>query len=73
VDWGPLDDLDDVVARTERALRGGDGTGATACLAPDEVDEARIVATWLDSHDAVTLDLHGGADRTALERVLVAA
>ena len=35
--------------RTVRALRGGDGTGATACLAPDEVDEARIVATWLDA------------------------
>ena len=52
VDWGPPGDLDEAMERTVRALRGGDGTGATACLAPDEVDEARIVATWLDAHDA---------------------
>jgi DNA polymerase III subunit epsilon len=57
-DWGPLRGFDDVRERTARALRGGDGTGATACLAPDEVAEARIVATWLDSRDAPTLDLH---------------
>jgi hypothetical protein len=59
--------------RTVRALRGGDGTGATACLAPDEVDEARIVATWLDAHDAPTLDLHGGADRAGVARLLASA
>jgi DNA polymerase-3 subunit epsilon len=68
VDWGPLGPLEEVEERTVRALRGGDGTGATACLAPDEVDEARIVATWLDSHDAPVLDLHEGADRERLER-----
>jgi DNA polymerase-3 subunit epsilon len=66
VDWGPLGDLDDVASRTAGALRGGDGTGATACLAPDEVDEARIVATWLDGREAPTLDLAGGFDRAAL-------
>ena len=70
VDWGPPGDLDEVMERTVRALRGGDGTGATACLAPDEVDEARIVATWLDAHDAPALDLHGGADRAAVARLL---
>jgi hypothetical protein len=73
VDWGPLGDLDDVMARTVRALRGGDGTGATALLAPDEVDEARIVATWLDAHDAPALDLHGGADRASVARFLLHA
>ena len=72
VDWGPLGGLDDVAQRTTRALRGGDGTGATACLAPDEVDEARIVATWLDSHDAHALDLHA-AEPATLERFLAAA
>ena len=40
VDWGPLGDLDDVGERTARALRGGDGTGPTASLTPDEVDDA---------------------------------
>ena len=73
VDWGPPGDLDEVMERTVRALRGGDGTGATACLAPDEVDEARIVATWLDGHDALELDLHGGADRAAVARLLASA
>jgi DNA polymerase-3 subunit epsilon len=73
VDWGPPGDLDEAMQRTTRALRGGDGTGATACLAPDEVDEARIVATWLDAHDAPTLDLHGGADRAAMARLLASA
>jgi DNA polymerase-3 subunit epsilon len=73
VNWGPLDGLDDVVERTARALRGGDGTGDTACLAPDEVDEARIVATWLEGREAPTLDLHHGADRRALERFLASA
>ena len=73
VDWGPPGDLDEAMERTVRALRGGDGTGATACLAPDEVDEARIVATWLDAHDAPALDLHGGADRAAVARLLASA
>jgi hypothetical protein len=73
VDWGPLGELDDVMERTTRALRAGDGTGATAVLAPDEVDEARIVATWLDGHDARTLDLHHGADRAMVARFLVSA
>jgi DNA polymerase-3 subunit epsilon len=73
VDWGPPGDLDEVMERTVRALRGGDGTGATACLAPDEVDEARIVSTWLDAHDAPVLDLHGGADRAAVARLLASA
>jgi DNA polymerase III subunit epsilon len=73
VDWGPLGALDDVAERTAGALRGGDGTGATACLAPDEVDEARIVATWLDGHEARTLDLHDGVDRGTLARFVGAA
>src|SRR3954452_5650996 len=73
VDWGPPGELDEVMERTVRALRGGDGTGATACLAPDEVDEARIVSTWLDAHDAAVLDLHAGADRAAVARLLASA
>src|SRR5919108_71178 len=49
-DWAPLGALDDLHARTTAALRGGDGTGPTASLSADEVDDARIVATWLDRH-----------------------
>jgi DNA polymerase III subunit epsilon len=73
VDWGPLGPLDDVLQRTRHALRGGDGTGATACLAPDEVEEARIVSTWLDAHDARTLALRANLERDELERFLSAA
>ena len=73
VDWGPLGDPADALERTRRALRGGDGTGATACLAPDEVDEARIVATWLEAHDARTLELRADLEPPALEAFLSAA
>jgi len=73
VDWGPLGDLDEVCARTGTALRGGDGTGPTASLRPDEVDDARIVATWLASHDTPTLDLSRAPGRAELERFIAAA
>jgi DNA polymerase-3 subunit epsilon len=69
-DWAPLGDLDDVAARTAAALRGGDGTGPTACLAPDEVAEARIVATWLEGREAPALDLGRPPDRPALAAFL---
>jgi DNA polymerase-3 subunit epsilon len=68
VDWGPLGDVDDVWARTAAALRAGDGTGPTTSLGPDEVDDARIVATWLASHDAAKLDLSRGPGRADIER-----
>jgi DNA polymerase-3 subunit epsilon len=67
-DWGPLGDADDVWARTADALRAGDGTGPTTSLAPDEVDDARIVATWLASHDATKLDLSRTPGRAEIER-----
>jgi hypothetical protein len=64
-----------------RPRRGHGAHGAARCAAatapapprawrPDEVDEARIVSTWLDAHDAPVLDLHGGADRAAVARLL---
>jgi DNA polymerase-3 subunit epsilon len=73
VDWGPLGDLDDLWERTAAALRGGDGTGPTASLRPDEVDDARIVATWLQSHPAPTLDLARAPTREQLERFVESA
>jgi len=52
VDWGPLaDDIDDVGERTASALtRGGRVGELGAHVPPDEVDEVRIVATYLASH-----------------------
>jgi DNA polymerase III subunit epsilon len=73
VDWGPLGDLEDARRRTAQALRGGDGTGPTASLTPDEVDEARIVATWLDAHPARNLDLSPVSANDELARFLAQA
>jgi DNA polymerase-3 subunit epsilon len=57
VDWGPLTDPEDAWARTERALRGGDGRGDTPVATPDEVRDLRIVTTWLASHPSLELAL----------------
>ena len=54
-EWGPLPGRADLEARTERAA------GAAArprALLPEEVQDARIVAAWLDAHpDAPSLAL----------------
>jgi DNA polymerase-3 subunit epsilon len=54
VDWGPLpDDPAALHARTERALRragGGPPAELGAHVPPGEVDEVRIVGTYLASH-----------------------
>ena len=52
VDWGALpNDLDEVCERTAAALRRGGRAGELgAHVPPDEVDEVRIVATYLASH-----------------------
>jgi DNA polymerase-3 subunit epsilon len=52
VDWGPLpDEIDEVAERTVAALaRGGRSGELGAHVPPDEVDEVRIVASYLASH-----------------------
>jgi DNA polymerase-3 subunit epsilon len=52
VDWGPLEDgLGEGHERTVAALRRGGRLGELgAHVPPDEVDEVRIVATYLASH-----------------------
>jgi DNA polymerase-3 subunit epsilon len=50
VDWGPLGDPADAAERTARALRAGDGTGHSAWLATEDVEDMRTVGTWLASH-----------------------
>lgn len=61
VDWGPAGDGDEVVARTEAALR----TRAEPYVPADELQELRIVSTWLAANEPPTLDL--GAAPTAGE------
>ena len=53
VDWGPVTSVDEVVDRTEAALR----TRADPYVPPDEVQELRIVSTWLDAHSVDALEL----------------
>jgi DNA polymerase-3 subunit epsilon len=62
VNWGPAPPAGGGEALAEQAavaLRAGDGRGSTAWLAPDEVEELRVVTTYLASHELPGLDLHG--------------
>jgi DNA polymerase-3 subunit epsilon len=71
VDWGPLPDQADALAgRTEAALRRGGRAGELgAHVPPDEVDEVRIVGTWLTSHpETFSLELDPPGGQQALER-----
>jgi DNA polymerase-3 subunit epsilon len=67
-DWTPLRDPADVWERTQRALRGGDGRGATACATPDEVGALRIATTWLAGHPSLELALSATVTRARVER-----
>ncbi len=52
VDWGPVpSDLGELEGRTAAAVaRGRRGVEIGTHVPPDEIDEVRIVATYLDSH-----------------------
>jgi DNA polymerase-3 subunit epsilon len=51
VDWGPLPALPELHERTDRALARGSRVGELgAHIPPDEIDEIRIIATYLASH-----------------------
>jgi len=73
VDWGPAPgDLDELVDRTAAALTRGARRGELgAHLPPDEVDEVRIVGTYLASHPEIAqLTLAPAPTRAVLERFL---
>jgi DNA polymerase-3 subunit epsilon len=72
-DWGPLPELDELEARTAAALRGGDGTGATGWLLPDDLDEARIVSTWCAANEPPALELAPAPSRARLGTFLAQA
>jgi DNA polymerase-3 subunit epsilon len=69
MDWGPVgEDLDELRARTSAALvRGGRAGELGAHVPPDEVDEVRIIGSWLASHrDAAWMSLAPEPDDAAL-------
>jgi DNA polymerase-3 subunit epsilon len=84
VDWGPLDDdPHQLHQRTAAALRRAGRIGELgAHVPPDEIDEVRIVGSWLASHpdtpqlalrpapDEATLDAFVHQSASALEREL---
>ena len=70
-DWAPLERAGDLYARTAAALaRSGEGV---AQLPAEAVAEARIVQTWLASHDVESLSLRPAPSAGALARFLGAA
>jgi DNA polymerase-3 subunit epsilon len=78
VDFGPVDPADDVAdleRRTEAALRREGRVGEVgAHVPPDEIDEVRILGSWLASHpDTPQLVLRPAPDRDGLREVLVCA
>ena len=69
-DWGPLRGPDDAWARTQAALRGW-RAAATTYVPPEEIEEVRLVTTWIDAHrpPAMVLDGRGrAAVRSFVER-----
>jgi DNA polymerase III subunit epsilon len=61
-DWGSLPERAELVARTETALRAARPGGL---LSPEEVDEVRIVSSWIAAHEPPQLELGDGADVAA--------
>jgi DNA polymerase-3 subunit epsilon len=54
-DWGPLPDVDELAARTTAALAAR--PPRRRATTPDQVDEIRIVHTWIAAHDPPRLEL----------------
>lgn len=61
VDWGPLPDADELLARSEAAQRGAARSGG-GWLPAEEVEETRIVAGWIAAHRPPVLELGSGVD-----------
>jgi DNA polymerase-3 subunit epsilon len=72
VDWGTGFGPEELRSRTAAALRHG-ADGAVGSLAADEVDEVRIVSTWLSAHDARELPLDPEPPPDALARFVAGA
>jgi DNA polymerase-3 subunit epsilon len=66
VDWGPLEDVDELARRTESALEMRPRRQRP--VAPDQVDEIRIVHTWIAANDPPLLELDPVPPRGELER-----
>src|SRR5437763_11016987 len=68
VDWGSLPDPGEAAERTDRALERRPRRQRP--VAPEQVDEIRIVHTWIAAHDPPLLELDPRPPRADLERWL---
>jgi DNA polymerase III subunit epsilon len=77
VDWGPLDpqDPDDLCARTDKAVaRSGRPEDLGTHVPPAEIDEVRIIGSWLGLHpDTPQLPLRPAPDHAVLSQFVGAA
>lgn len=70
VDWGPAGDADELHERTARALRRLGRAQLGAHVPPDEIDEVRLLGTWLASHPGTPqITLTADTGRQRLERL----
>jgi DNA polymerase-3 subunit epsilon len=67
-DWGPLpEDPEEIAGRTDVALAAAPSGGLGGWLPADELDELRIVGSWLAGHEDVrVLELEPRPDQAAL-------
>jgi DNA polymerase-3 subunit epsilon len=72
-DWGPLPELRGLEERTEAVTQAPAPRGRATSVPVDEVDEVRIVSSWLASNDAYELPLDPAPGRTALSDLVAAA
>jgi hypothetical protein len=71
-DWGPLPEIGELEERTRAAL--GAAPRPTGPSVPvEEVDEVRIVSSWLAANDAHELPLDPAPGRAALSELVAAA
>jgi len=56
-DWGALPPPAELRDRTEQALAARPARGAPALVSPDEVDEIRIVQSWVAAHNPPAVSL----------------
>ncbi len=74
VDWGAVPtDVEDIVARSEAALRAVGPVSAGGWLPAAEIDEVRIVGSWIAAHDPPALELRAGIGAAEVADFLRAA
>jgi DNA polymerase-3 subunit epsilon len=66
VDWGELPPERELAERTERALTRRPARAGAALVSPEEVDEIRIVHSWIAAHDPPRLSLDEAPDPARL-------